>query len=152
ADQRHGWKVVPLRDHLRADEHVNLALRHVVEHARDFAAAPNRVAIDAGHTSLRERGHDLGLDALGAESTLLEILAAARRARARHGRGVVAIMTAQLPAPSVIRQRHAAMRALHRRTALPAEHDGRVAAAVEEDDGLLAAIEPRANRIHERRA
>ena len=49
------------------------------EHARHGAAAADGVAIDARDARAREPLAQLGLDPLGAEARLLEILAAARR-------------------------------------------------------------------------
>ena len=66
------------------------------------------------------------------------------RARLRHARRVVAVVAARAAArASVHGQRHAAVRALERRAALPAEHGGREAAPVEQHDRLLAPRQPR---------
>ena len=55
---------------------------------------------------------EVGLQPLGPESRLLEVLSAAGPASPRHPRAVVAVMALH-PAPGlVIRQRHRAMRAL----------------------------------------
>ena len=83
ADERHGRKVVALRDHLRADEDVDVAaprrreararwrrVRRIVSRSTRAMRAPGK-----------RRAH-VGLEPLGAEARLLEILAAAGAARA----------------------------------------------------------------------
>ena len=65
-------KVVALRDHLRADEHVDLAGGEPPQQGGDRAAPADGVAIDAGDARLREQRRDLVLDPLGAEADVLE--------------------------------------------------------------------------------
>ena len=68
ADQRDLGKIVALGDHLRADEHIQLAPREAPKHAGDRAATTHRIAIDARDTRVGIVGPDLRLDALGADS------------------------------------------------------------------------------------
>ena len=115
--------------------------------ARDGAAAADGVAIDAADARAgKERAH-LGLDPLGAEPELLEIRPGALAADLRQRRRVVAVVAARAARGLVDGQRHAAVRALERLAALPAEDDRREAAAVEQDDRLLAALEARRHRL-----
>ncbi len=88
------------------------------------------------------RGAHLLLDPLGAEAGLLEVRRGALRAGRRHaspsscssGSG-----RARRPRARVDRQRDAAVRALDRAAALPAEDRRREAAAVQQHEHLLAA-------------
>ncbi len=121
ADERDRRKIVALGDHLRADEDVDLAPRDTPQDAGDRAAAPDGVAIDARDTRPRKPLAEVGLEPLGAEAGLLEVLAAARPALPRHRRRVVAVVAPDTALRAVIGQRHAAVRALERRAALAAE-------------------------------
>src|SRR5437667_109114 len=146
--------VVALRNHLRADQHVDLAIAKLRQERREGASAANRVAIEPRDARLRVHALHLRFDPLGAEAGLLEIRACAQRARRRHPRGVVAVVTARAPrvAVAVNHERHAAVRAIQRRGALTAEDGRREAAAVQEHERLLAPIEPLSNRVTERAA
>ena len=53
-DERHSREVVPLRDHLRADEHVDLPLLEGGERLGEDAAAAGAVAVEP--VSTRARG------------------------------------------------------------------------------------------------
>ena len=100
-----------------------LPRREPCQQRGDGAAAPDRVAVDAADPRLRKQRRDLGFDPLGAESDLLEILAAALATQAfGTGDGVVAVVAAGATGRAVDGQRQAAVRALERRAALPAEH------------------------------
>ena len=85
ADQRHAresrapWRSSACRRARRARRAANRA-----SSARDRAASPDRVAIDARRRARRETAsRDLGLDPLGAEAELLEIRPGALAARLR---------------------------------------------------------------------
>ena len=71
----------------------------------------------------------------------------ARAAHLRQRRRVVAVVAAGPPGRLVHRQRDAAVRALHRFSALAAKDDGREAAAVEQNDRLLAALQALRHRV-----
>ena len=75
---------MPLGDHLRADQDVDLPRREPLQHRRDGAAPADRVAIDARDPGLREQRRDLRFDPLGAEADVLEIV---RRRSARRPTG-----------------------------------------------------------------
>ncbi len=138
AHERDRGKVVPLRDHLRADDDVDRPRGHAAQHVGDRAAAADGVAIDAGDARLREPLAEIGLEPFRADASLLQVFAAADAACARHGGRVVAVVAAQPALRAVVRQHDAAVRTFDGRAALAAEHDGREAAAVQQHDGLFA--------------
>src|SRR6185503_20036519 len=86
-------KVVPLRDHLRADEDVDVALAELGPQCRERAFAADRIAVQPREAGGRPQPGDLGFDAFRAEAGLLEIRAGAQRTRRRHAHRVVAVMT-----------------------------------------------------------
>ena len=74
ADERDARKIVPLGDHLRADEHVDLAVAEARQERVQRALAADRRRDRAARRARRARRRfDFGLDALGAEAGLLEI-------------------------------------------------------------------------------
>ena len=130
---------MPLGDHLGADQDVDLAGREARQHRGDGAAPPDGVAVDAGDARLREQRRNFRLDPLGAEADLLEDTPGAVRAGRRQPDRVVAVVAAGALRRAVDGQRHAAVRALERLPALPAEHAGGEAAPVQQHHRLLAA-------------
>ena len=68
ADERHARKIVALRDHLRADEDVELPRGELREERGNRAAPADRVAVDPRDARVGKPLPDLGFDALGAET------------------------------------------------------------------------------------
>ena len=125
ADERHARKIVALGDHLRADEDVDARRRHDRDSTRvDRAAPPDRVAIDArdpraGKLRRAARPRAARCRTRPARDTRRRT----RRSACGTRRAVVAVVAAHAPAGALWNgQRHAAVRALERRAALPAEH------------------------------
>src|SRR5437660_7316527 len=79
-DEGDARKVVPLCDHLRADQHVELAPRESREQFGDGATAADRVAVHASDTGARKMLSNLLFDPLRPESELFEIRPRAFRA------------------------------------------------------------------------
>ncbi len=103
--------------------------------------APRRLIVSRSTRATRAPGKalpDFRLDALGAEANLLDELAAAVRAGLGQRRRVVAVVAARAVRRAMHRQRHAAVRTVERRAALPAEDRRREPAPVEQDNRLLA--------------
>ena len=149
ADQGDAREIEPLGDHLRAEEQVELAGAEVREHLAELVLARHGVGVDARHAGA---GEELGDDLLGALRAMAlpaDVGRAARGARGRGRRPVVAEVAAHGAVGPVQRQRHAAMRAGRRDAAGRADARARVAAAVEEEDGLLAAGEALAEGVDE---
>ena len=151
-DERDAREVVPLGDHLRPDEHVEFAGSEAGEQRGERALAPNRVAIDPADARRRKPVAQMLFDLLGAEASVLEIWRRALPAGLRHHHRVVAVMTARPPSLTggMHGQRDGAIRALEGVAALPAEDSGRVAAAIEKHEHLLASLQPLVNRCRKR--
>ncbi len=144
ADQRHVRKIMPLGDHLRADQHVELAARKTVQ-GMSTRLPLRRTESRSMRASLglRKVRSNLRLDALSAKADTLEIRRRAFGARARHGLRKVAVVAARPPvvAPGVNGQRHAAVRTLERRSTLAADDRGGKTAAIQENQRLFPAHE-----------
>ena len=95
ADQRHALEIVPLRDHLRADQDIHLARVHVRKQRLRAAFAARAVGIDAQHARTRHRARKRLLDALRAASHRRDIDVAAIRTRLRNPRFPAAMVTTQ---------------------------------------------------------
>ena len=149
ADERDARKIVSLRDHLRPDEHVDLAVAESRQQRGQRPSAANRIAVEPRDARRPTQPLDLRLDALGAESGLLQIRAGAQRTRGRNARGVVTVVAPRAPRPTfaVNHQRDTAVGAIQRPRALTAEHGGREAAPIQEDERLLLAIEASGNGV-----
>ena len=96
-DQRNALKVVPLRDHLRADEHIDFARMHRIERFPRGMTLSRRIAIDTRNLRGRQQGTQCFFDALCALAHALQVLITARRASARNRGSVSAVMAAQRP-------------------------------------------------------
>ena len=154
ADERHARKVVPLGNHLRPHQHVELAGREPGEDGGERATLPHRVAVHPPHARRREERRDLLLYLLGAETGMLQVGGGALATRLGHGHGVVAVVAARAPAVprGVHGERDAAVGALEGVAALAAEHGGGVAAAVEQHQHLFPPRQPLFDRRRERAA
>jgi hypothetical protein len=97
ADQRHARKVVTFGNHLRADEHVDLAVAELREQRGERSPAPDGVAVQPRDARAGACAGDLRFDAFGSESRLLEVRAGAQRAGCRYARGVIAVMAPRPP-------------------------------------------------------
>ena len=146
-DQRHAREVQALGDHLGAEQDIQLARPEVGEDLAEAVLARHGVRVDAGHARAGEElRHDL-LGALGAVALPADVGRAAGRAGGRRGGAVVAEVAAHGAVGAVQRERHAAMRAGGGDAAGGADAGARVAAAVEEEDGLLPPREPLAQAV-----
>src|SRR6185437_14624823 len=110
------------------------------------------IAIDTGHTGVRQQRLHLRLDALGAIAELLEERTRAFPAGLRQRHRVVAVVAARAADPLVDGQRDAAVRTLEGVAALAAEDGRREASPVQEQDRLLAALDAGSERLPQRRA
>ena len=140
AHQRHVRNIVALGDHLRAHQHVVIALAEVVEDGLVLPLAGHRVAIEARDARGREGAVQLLFHALAADAQKVNMLALALRALAGHLLGIAAVVAEQAPVALVISQGQRAVDALHALAAGAAGHEAGEAAPVEQHDGLLAAL------------
>src|SRR5262249_12740621 len=154
ADERHARKVVALRNHLRADEDVDLAAAKLLEQRVERALAADRIPVEPGDARVRANAGHRRLNTLGTESGLFQVRAGAERTLRRHARRVVAVVAARASgvALAVDDERDAAVRTVERPRALAAEDRRREAAPVQEDQRLLAIREALGDRAAERAA
>ena len=149
--QRHAPEVVPLGDHLGADQHVDLARVHRRQPRLQRALDACGVGVDAADAGAGQQRGDLLLELLGAAAQRRDIGVAAVRAGARHALGEAAVVAAQRAVGLVEDAPCAAVRA----AALPATgaavQHRRVAAAVEQQQALLAARDALLDRRLQRR-
>ena len=114
AHQRDVGKMQPLRDHLRADEDVNFAVLERVQHAPVILLPLHHVRIHAPDARARKKFSQdvLHLLRAGAGKADGGIFAFLIRADLRYALAVAADVAGQLLLDAMIRQRHAAIRAL----------------------------------------
>ena len=142
AHQGHARKVVSLRHHLRSDQDVELPAREAREQRGSLARSARRIPIEPSYPGPGHHGLQLLLNFFRAASQGDQLRAPATGACPARTLLVSAEMAAEpLAAGAVQHQRDRAVGAAHRRAAGSAEKAARMAAAVEEQDGLLAAGE-----------
>ena len=151
ADQCDVWKMETLRDHLGADEDVNLARAKIAQDSPVIVLAFERVGVHAPHARPRKQLRQCVLDLFRAESGVTNRRVAAfhvwtKRRRLR----LVTANVAEEPLPGpVIGQRHAAIGALGHEAALWALQRRRVAAAIQKQHHLLASLQPQGDFLLE---
>ena len=138
ADQRHVRKIVALRDHLRADEDVDLAGAHPGEHGLRLGPA----ATSRSSRATRAAGNAAAtvvFELLGAEAFEREPERAARRARAGKRAFEIAVVADEPAAVRAVEgERDRAELAADDGAAPVADDARREAASVQKEDGLLA--------------
>ena len=159
-DQRHPGDVVALRDHLRADQHVELAAVEAGQDRALRALACRGVAVEPADARARVGRDHLLEQALGAEALHAALGAGAVRAGLHRVLAVAAVVAAQLaleriahparPVARVVDERHVAVFAVQREAAGEAEHPAREAAPVQEQDRLAAGRERLGQRLAQR--
>ena len=141
SDQRHARKIVPLGDHLRANQDVDLAFAKIGKDFPKLACPPRHVAVHAADARAREELGKLLLQFFRSFADVMKVLAAAGRARGRDAARVPAIMANQLVLPPVVGQRDRAIPAALGLAAAPADQEPGITAAVEQDQRLRAGAE-----------
>ena len=160
-DQRHPGDVVALRDHLRADQHVELAAVEAGQDRALRALARRGVAVEPADPRGGVRRDQLLVEPLGAEALHAALGAAALRARLERVLAVAAVVAAQLAleriahaarpvAVRVIDERHVAVFAAECEAAREAVDPAREAAPVQEQDRLAAGRERLGKRLAQR--
>jgi len=142
--------VVPLGEHLRADEQPHLATRHAVERGLERAALAHGIAVDALERHVREQARECFLDALGALADRLRCVAAGR-AEFRDALLGATVVAVQAPVAPVHGEPCIAARAGRRPAAGRAEQRRCVATPVQVQQHLSAGIEVALDRQHGRR-
>ena len=84
ADQRDALEVVPLGDHLRADQNIDAAGGERAQNLLEGALAARGVAIEARDARIGKQRAQRLLELLGARADEIDVLGGAFRAGARH--------------------------------------------------------------------
>src|SRR5579863_6424586 len=134
--------VVTFGDHLRADEQVKFPLVKSVESTFEIFVAAYRIAVEAGDARLRKHAVQQLFQFLRTSSQKVDVLAAAVYTGLRHGRGVTTVVADHFVLALVMGKRDGTVGTFEFLAAGPAENDGRISAAVEQDHHLLVTIEP----------
>jgi hypothetical protein len=148
--ERDSGEVVPLGDHLRADEDGLVRGRELPEFRRERARLLDGVRVQANTRQLRQLRSQLALEPLRAGADPRQLGRCAGGARGRLGLGVGAVVAAQRPV-AMQDERHVAVRATERDPARTAVQRRRDTAAVEEQDRLAAVLGDRAELREEGR-
>jgi hypothetical protein len=151
-------KVVALGNHLRADQHVNLAGVHAGQLRLQRALEAGAVGVDAGDAHGAAVGpadacQQLGqvfFEPLGAAAERCDVDVAAAWAGARHAFGEAAVVAAQRAVYLVKDAVGAAVRALAFPVAVVAGQHRRIAAPVQKNQRLFAARHALGNRRQQR--
>ncbi len=145
--QRHLGEVVPLGDHLGADEDGALGLAEGGEDAGMGATAAGRVGVEAEDRHRRQPLGQQRLDLLGADAGARERGRVAIAAGARQRLGMGAVMADEAAAVAVDDQRDVAVGTVPVTPAGPAGEPGREAAPVDHHDRLRPGLADAAERL-----
>ena len=144
ADERHARKVVPLGDHLGADEDVDLAVRRNASAARRWRRGGGSCRDRRARRGRPERARGTSASTRSVPNPICSRYGPAHFAHALgSGTRVVAVVAARAPAALCTVSDTLQFGHSERLAALPAEDHRREAAAVQQDDRLLPAFEPR---------
>ena len=140
-------KMVPLGEHLCADQYPRLPAMDTIEHGLQGAACGCGVPVQSRERRIREQTRQCFLDPLGALTHRIQCLTATC---ANRGNSAVraAVMAAQLPCPEVQGHSRIAMGARRDPAAGIAEQPRGVAAAVQEHDDLPACLQMPRHGLH----
>ena len=160
AHQRDAVNVVALGDHLRADEQIDLARVQARQQPFQIVAAAHRVAIHAPDARAGKNLRQPLLALLRARAEVVQMLAVALGAARRNRAPVAAVVALQPLALAryasifagrlVVGERDGAVLALQLFAAGAADHGKRIAAPVEQNQRLLAALERRLGLLDQR--
>src|SRR6187401_1764192 len=149
SDERDVRKVQAFGDHLRADQNIDLAAAKGAQSVAERVLPRHGIGIHPPNDRVRKELRDVRLHLLRAEAGIDEGVFLTRRTSLRYRGGVPAEMTVQAGRGAMKRKRNAAVRALPRLAARAAEQRSGEATAVQEQDRLLAFLEPRRDRAVE---
>src|SRR5262245_9925806 len=140
ADQSHVVEVVPLGDHLRADHQVDVAGGEFVDQLFKAPPPPRGVAVQARDAEFGVHLFQQHFDLFGPLADILDVRPFALLSGPRDRLSVAAVMEDQSRVEYRIVQHYNAIRTGRSIAAAPAEHEGRIASAVEQHQRLLAAL------------
>jgi hypothetical protein len=152
--------IVALGDHLRADEQVDLAGVEACEQAFEIGSATNRVAVHAADARVGKYLAQPFFALLRSRAKIVKMLARALGAAGGHGAPVAAVVAFEALARVgnacvfcrrlVVGERDGAILALQLFSAGAADDGEGVAAAVEQDERLLAPVQGSLRLLHKR--
>ena len=145
--QRDVWEVESLRDHLRPEQNLNLAVSKLFECHIVTAALAHRVAVHAEARHVGKTCFDFGLQPLGPNPQIEQPRLATFRADLRQRSRPIATVTERDRALLVIGQRDVAVGALHALTAAATPQHRREPAHVEKQNDLPLGLQC----VHHRR-
>ena len=148
---------MPLGDHLRANQHIHVAGMNAGQLRRQRAFEPRAVGVHAhdacglavGLARMVQQVRKLLLDHLGPAADRHDVHVAAGRAGPRHRFGEAAVVAAQAAVDLVEHPIGAAVRALAFPAAVMAGQHRRIAATVQKNQRLLAALYALCNGIEQ---
>ena len=157
--QRDVAEIVALGNHLRADQHIDLAGMHAGQLRFERAFVPGGVGINAGNAhraavgspDIHQQLGQMFFEPLGAASDRGDVEVAAARAGARHAFGEAAVVAAQRAVNLVEHAVGAAIGAVAFPVAVVAGQHRRITAPVQENHRLLATRHALANGQQQRR-
>ncbi len=142
AHQRDVGEVEALRNHLRAQQHRARRGSELLQQLFVRALGRGGVGVHAHHAgAFGQQRLQLRLHALGARAEFLEVRRAALGAHAGHGGLVIAVVAAEAGGIFVVGKRGGAVHAFGHEPAVAAQQEAGKPALVEEEDGLLAALQ-----------
>ena len=147
ANERDVWKVQPFRDHLRADEDVDLAGAERAERLAIRFLARHRVGVHALHNGLWENFRDGFLDFFRSRAGVADAGVLALGTFFRRHAAMPADVADEPVGGAMERERDAAIRALADVAADVADERRGETAPVEKQDRLLLFREPRLDRL-----
>ena len=148
--QRHAGEVVPLGDHLRADQQIQLSPTEAVENPPILSGAMRYVAVQSadarGGEHLRQQVRQL----LRPRPHVLQVLGPARTTEFRKGTPEAAVVAHQAPFSPMVGERNATVFALLTPPATATQHEPGVPPAVDQDHHLRVALQLSAELLPER--
>src|SRR6185369_12200661 len=149
ADQSHIRKIMSLRQHLRTDKRIDATRAEIHQRLLKHFSSRRGVAIDPRDTQGREQQLEHLLELLRAFADVVNVFLSARRANARHGFAMIAVVTDDHALAAMVSERDVAVRTLNGLAARATKYKTRVPAAVQQDDRLLTTLTRLADRFEQ---
>src|ERR1700723_839330 len=102
SNQSHAVDVMPLRNHLRPNQHVERAFIQRIQSVLEILATANRIAIKPANPSLRKHSMQQFFELLRSRPGKIYIFTAAKRALIGNALNVPAVMAFHLMFPLVV--------------------------------------------------
>ena len=136
---------MPLGDHLRPHQDVEIALPEPMQNRLEVPLPAYGIAVKSRNPGRWEHPVQLILHLLRSRAQKIQMLAPALRASIRHLLRIGAIVAQQTPVSAVIRQRHRTVDTFYTLPTTPARHKAGKAPPVQQQHGLLPALQPSCN-------